>query len=98
MGLNIANNGGTVQGDSNANATQSASVSFVPTVDQLTQPIVSAYPAGQGLATLNTALPGSAAYLPATYAGTTSTSALSATTLLLLAGLALGAWYFLRKR
>lgn len=90
--------GAKVSGNSTSQATQDASVQFIPSVTESPAgPWVSNYPAGQGLATINNALPGSAAYQSATYAGTTTTATSSATTLLLLAGVGVAAWFLLRK-
>ncbi|HEY1503718.1 MAG TPA: hypothetical protein VGF92_05425 [Stellaceae bacterium] len=94
--------GAKVSGNTDSTATQTSSVSFIPSVsNNSSQPLVSSFPAGQGLSTLNTALPGSAAFLPSTYAGLTTDTASSTTpsltTLLLLGALAAGAFFLLRK-
>jgi hypothetical protein len=91
---------GATTGDTKgvSTSTQSAAVNFIPSATGPTSPpIVSVYPAGQGLQTLNSALPASAAYLSSTYGGASS-AAPALTTLLLLAGAGVAAWYFLRKR
>jgi hypothetical protein len=92
--------GGHVVGTGASSAQQNSVVNFIPSMTGTSAPpLVSPYPAGQGLATINSAYPASAAYLPSTYATATSaTSSPSLTTLLLLAGLAAGAWLLLRKR
>jgi hypothetical protein len=91
--------GGTVEGGSaTSNSAQSASVNFIPSqTDNSAPPIVSAYPAGQGLATLNNALPGSAAYLPSTYAGSAPASS-PLTVLVIIAALGVGAWLLLKGK
>jgi hypothetical protein len=89
--------GGTVSGGSTSTSTQSATVSFVPTVNDYGDPIFSPYPAGQGLSTLNEALPGSAALGTASNAGTPATSS-DATTLLILGAVALAAWYLFKGK
>jgi len=91
--------GARVSGSSTSTATQDASVQFIPSVTGSgAQPWVSPYPAGQGLATINTALPGSAAYRSSTYAGIAGASSSSSlTTLIVLAGIGLAAWWLLRK-
>jgi hypothetical protein len=93
--------GGHASGTSTTTANLSGVVQFIPSVNEAAPPVlVSPYPAGQGLSTLNSAYPGSAAYLPGTYATAAgaATSSPSLTTLLLLGGaVALGAWFLLRK-
>jgi|SRR5579883_2308790 len=90
--------GGKVSGDSSSTATQDTAVNFIPSVTGPSSgALVSAYPAGQGLATINSALPGSAAFLPTTYAAPSSSSSMSVTTLLLLAAAGAAAWWLLRR-
>jgi len=92
--------GARVSGSSTSMATQDASVQFIPSsTSSASGPLVSPYPAGQGLATLNSALPGSAAYRSGTYAGVAGASSASSstTTLLVLAALGVAAWWLLRK-
>ena len=90
--------GGVTSGSSQSTAAQTANVNFVPTVNDQSQPLVSSYPAGQGLATLNAAYPGSAAFGAPSLLGTTGTSSLSATSLLLLAAVGVAAWLLLRGK
>lgn len=93
--------GGRVSGSSGSNASQTATLQFIPTVNDnsQSQPLVSSYPAGQGLATLNTAYPASAAFLPSTYStAATSTGTTSTTTLVVLAAIGIAAWFLLRKK
>jgi hypothetical protein len=90
--------GGAASGSSTSSGTQSASIEFDPTVINSGGEQMSPYPVGQGLSTVNTALPGSAALPTATDPVSTVAASLgiSSTTLLLLA-LAVGAYFFLRK-
>ncbi|HEY3917735.1 MAG TPA: hypothetical protein VGL83_08070 [Stellaceae bacterium] len=99
--------GGKVSGSSGSTAIQNTSLQFIPSVSQYTPspPVVSIYPAGQGLSTINSALPDSAAWLPATYAAPATSSTTSSSTLstllpyLLIAGAAgLAGWFMLRKK
>src|SRR5690348_16697733 len=79
-----------------SSSSQSASVNFLPSLagGSSAPPVVSVYPAGQGLQTINTALPGSAAFQPQTYGAPASSSI---GTVLLLAGAGLAAWFLLRR-
>ncbi len=91
--------GGAASGSSSSNATQSATVSYAPSVVNDNPPgvLVSPYPAGQGLATINAAYPASAAVA----SPSTTSSLLSDLTgsdgLLLLGALAV-AFYFMVMR
>ena len=95
--------GGRVDGQSTSTSSQTADVSFIPTVlGSASQPLVSSYPAGQGLATLNSAYPASAAY-QSIYGDTTTTAAaqssgLTVSDYLIFAAVAAAAWYFLRHK
>lgn len=96
--------GGHVSGQSTSTSTQDASVSFMPTViGSASQPLVSSYPAGQGLATINSAYPASAAYQPiystsTTTAAAATSSGLTTSDYLIFAAIAAAAWYFLRNK
>lgn len=95
--------GGNSSGSSGSTASQSAAIYFIPTeTDDPDAPILSPYAAGQGLLTVNDALPSSAAfndpaYLSAAEDATSSTTSTSSTTYLLLAGAALLAYFLLAK-
>lgn len=89
--------GGKISGSSNSTASQSAAVSFLPTVNDIgSSPFVSSYPAGQGLSSINTALPASAAYLAPGQSYGTSTNS-SASTWLIVAALAAAAYFFVKR-
>lgn len=76
----------------------------MPTViGSASQPLVSSYPAGQGLATINSAYPASAAYQPiystsTTTAAAATSSGLTTSDYLIFAAIAAAAWYFLRNK
>lgn len=95
MSGQFGNLGGSSQGTGTAVSQQSATVNFIPSAPATSSPpIVSVYPAGQGLATLNTAYPTSAAVAgPAT-----SSPATSSTLLLYVALIGGAAWLLFRKR
>ncbi len=97
MGLLTIGGGGTVSGGSTSTSNQTATVSFLPTVNDYGDPIFSPYPAGQGLSTINEALPGSAAVGTASNAGTPATTT-DATTYLILAAAALAAWWLFKGK
>jgi LPXTG-motif cell wall-anchored protein len=96
--------GNKASGQSVSTGTNEAILSFVPSVnisDAAGQvPLVSPFPAGLGLATLNTAYPGSAIYGGVPTAQAVPASSGLSTTTLLLVGLAVagGAWFLLRKK
>ncbi len=95
--------GGGVEGSSNSNSTQGSSATFTPSaVLSLAGIPVSPDPVGQGLATVNSALPGSAAYNPASYfsiaQGTPAASSSSSlATWLVIGAAALAAWWLFHK-
>lgn len=100
-GCFIFDMGGKQSGTTVSTGTVETSAQFIPSVNVSNPPaLVSPYPAGQGLATLNTAYPASAAYQPSTYAtGTSSSSSTSLTMWLVLAAIVGGgAWFLLRRR
>jgi hypothetical protein len=91
--------GGAVSGSSQSDATQSAQVSFTPTIEGgATSPIVSPYAAGQGLQTVNIALPASAAVQSTTSSSLLSDVTSDPTALLLLVGFGLAAWFLMKRR
>ena len=89
--------GGKVSGQSISTSTQSGTITYIPSSTTAPPPLVSDYPAGAGLATLNTAYPGSAAN-PVASTGLVSTlttdlgTGSDTVTILLLLALAAGAW------
>lgn len=105
IGQGVEGPGGHVSGSGYSTSTQSAAVNFIPGAPAPSeQPIVSVYPAGQGLATINSAYPSSAAYQASTYAGnapassTPASSSLSLGTVALVLAAGAAAWLLLRKR
>lgn len=96
MALSIADLGGSNQGNSSSTATQSADVSFIPSVGgDPNAGLLSPYPAGQGLATINVALPGSAA--TAAPASTLDTVLSDPTTLITLAVIGVAIFFLLKR-
>lgn len=92
--------GGTVEGTGGGStSTQSATVNFLPSTSQSAPPVVSVYPAGQGLSTINQALPSSAAYSspPASSAPRLAPNATTYAYLAVIVALGAGAWLLLRK-
>jgi hypothetical protein len=90
--------GGKVSGTSNSTSTQSASINYIPSsTTSPGPPLVSTWPQGAGLATLNTAYPGSVSNPVSTSILSGVTTALGTgsdtITLLLLLAVAAGIWY-----
>jgi hypothetical protein len=95
--------GGDSNGTSTSNATQLVNTYFLPTLTTSPQPLVSSAPVGQGLSTINIALPSSAALAGSndtTGNGNASTPVMSSTAsdALLFAALGVALWFVLRNK